>query len=358
MRHFDGGRGGTRMGAASEMMRLEIQKKGKMPAAQRYKRIVAKKLEENKKKAMGDAYKKPFSLSGKIMDVRKMSARTEQVLKEIAERKAKKLAKAEREMVIVQPRNFHNGRITAKGDIYDIEGNMVAKVNIKNGKMATMTGWSIGKYKAKSMWTNLAIQDAINKYSPYFINLRKMQLLQQQGVQAVNVHGAPSAQDVVNVYGPTTMLGMNNPYGYTPEEVQAFASYGTNPEGPRQNIGVTAWGARSDNVWGSYSDNAWGTSTDNVWGGNSTDVWGGVGAGNLWGNKGPRVWGTGNGTNYIKGITNFLAALFGLKNKRNREALRQMNALAAAQRNSARAARGAAATSSATTRTSGPARTR
>lgn len=346
------------MGAASEMMRFELQKKGKLPAAQRYKRIVAKKLEENKKKAMGDAYKAPSTLSSKITNLRKMSERTEQALKEIAARKAKKLAKQERQMVIVQPRNFHNGRITAKGEIYDIAGNIVAKVNIKKGTIASMTGWGIGKYRPKSMWTNVLIQEAINKYSPYFINLRRQQMLQQMQGQQFGVHGELPI-DTATVFGPGPQdprMAMNNPYGYTPEEQVAFTSYGADVAGPRQNIGVTAWGARSDNVHGTFADNAWGTSSDNVWGTNTTDVWGGVGAGNLWGNKGVRVWGTGNGVNYLKGITNFLAGLFGFTNKKNREALRQMNALAAAQRNSARAAASSGSTRSGAP--SAPTRTR
>lgn len=325
-RFFNGGRSDSgRIGAASEIMRFEIQKKGKLAPGDRYKRIMKKKLDESKKAALGTAYKKPFSLSGKITGLSKMSARTEQALKEIAERKARKEAKAERQMVIIQPRNYTNGTLNKKGDIYDVAGNLVAKVNAKNGKISTSSGWSVGKYKSKSMFTTMVIQGTIDKYSPYFINMRRMQMMQQQGMQPVNVHGVMDGSDIINVHGAmqNSQLGGGGLFGQMTDDSNPFSIENS---GPRQNIGVTAWGARSDNVWGTYADNAWGTSTDNVWGTNSTNVWGGVGGGNLWGSKGVKVWGTGNGTNYIKGITNAIAALFGFSNKKNRDTLRALNA--------------------------------
>jgi hypothetical protein len=280
-----------------------------------------------------------------------MSARAEQALKEIAMKKARKLAKEERKMVIVEARNFHNGHITKKGEVYDIAGNMVARVNIKNGSVVSNSGWGIGRYKPKSMMTNLMLQEAINKYSPYFINQRRLQMLQAQQ-QDFGVHGVMSP-DVINVHGamPASAL-TNNPYGAgafggTHEELELAARYGTDIQGPRQNVGVTAWGVMSNNVHGTFADTTWGATGDNVWGTYNTDVWGGAGAGSLWGNKGVRIWGTGSGTNYIKPITNFLkglfAGMFGITSRRNREALRQMNAIAQAQRNSAAAQAGRSA---------------
>jgi len=189
------------------------------------------------------------------------------------------------------------------------------------------------------MFTDLVITDTIDKFSPYYINLRKMQQMQMQGIDQFGVHGV-GMPDAINVHGQAPVnLNMNTPHGLSHEDADLAAKYGVDPAGPRQNIGITAWGARSDNVHGTYADNAWGTSTDNVWGTNSTDVWGGIGAGGLWGNKGVRMWGTGGGTNYIKPLTNFImglfAGIFGITNRKNREALRQMNALTNAYRNSA-----------------------
>lgn len=301
---------GGKRSAASELMRFEIQKKGKLPAADRYKRILKKKMEESRAKALSNV-STGFKLPGSLKDVRKISKRAEAALKEIAARKAAKEAKALRRMVIVEQRNFQNGRIEKNGKIYDIAGNLVGEVKLKNGKMQTMTGWGFGQYKAKNYLTNIAIQDAITKYSPYYINMRKMQAMQTM----------QDAPDVINVHGPKTTPASNF-YGYQGSDAgAAFSPYGEDSLGPRQNIGMTSWGARSDNVWGTFTDNAWGTSTDNVWGSNSTDIWGGIG-GNIFGGKYIQVWGTGNGKNYLKGLTGFFAALFGIKTKKSREAFR------------------------------------
>lgn len=322
VRFFSGSRETRKRGPAAEQMIFELQKGGKLPAADRYKRLLQKKLQENREK-LGAPEKKGFKLSNKIYNPKKVSQRAERALKEIAMKKAAKLAKAERHMVIVTPRNFSNGSINKKGQIFDIAGNVVASVNLKNGKMATNLGGSIGKYKPKSYMTEVNIQNAINLHSPYFMQQRRLQQLQQmqQAGMAMTVHGPMETTDSINLYG------------YANNSDKTATSYdtafGSNVAGPRQNIGVTAWGAMSDNVWGTYADNIWGQSADNVWGTNSTDVWGGIGVGGLWGVKGPKIWGTGNGKNYIKGITNFLAALFGIKNK---DTMQKLNAFRSAQR--------------------------
>jgi len=335
-RYFGGNRTGVRSQAASELMRFEIMKKGKLPPAERYKRIMKKKLEENKEKALGAAYKKPFSLSDKI-DIKKLSPRAEQAMKEIAMKKARKLAKAERQMVIIEARNFQNGSINKKGEIFDIAGNMIGKVNTKNGVIATNNGWGIGKYKPKSMMTNMAITEAINKHSPYYINLRRQQMLQAQGQMEFGVHGVASG-DVINVHGPVagsyagTVHGpAQTATGVTTEYQSAF---GSDLVGTRQNVGVTAWGVRSDNVLGTFADNVWGATGDNAWGGYSSDVWGGTGGQGLWGTSMIKIWGTGNGVNYLKPITNAIRGLFGMvfgfASRKNRDALRQLNRAASA----------------------------
>jgi hypothetical protein len=334
-RFFNGGRDASRMGAASEIMRLEIMKKGKLPAADRYKHILQKKLSADKDKAMGGRVKVGFSLPGSLPEARKMSKLAEQKIKEIAQRKAAKEAKRIRKMVLITPRTYQNGKLDKKGKIIDIAGNVVGQVNAKNGKMATMHGWSLGKYKPKSYLTDVTIQNAINLHSPYFVNLRKQQLLQQQGVTQYGVFGPPmGGTEVINVYSPAQNSFDNN--------------YGSDLSPARQNVSATAWGARSDNVWGSFADNTWGTFADNVWGGNSSDVWGGVGAGNLWGQKGPSVWGTGSGRNYIAKFTNSIAAFFGLSTKQNRQRLQSLNRAASSRSASSGGARTAAAPSAPT----------
>lgn len=295
IRFFSGGRDpGASKSIASQIMRIEIEKKGKMPSADRFKLILKQKMAENRKK-----------LSTQNQKV--MSKRADEALKQIAQKKAAKEAKALRKMVIVTPRVYPNGRLTQKGKIFDVAGNIVAEVNVKNGKIATTLGWSLGKYKPKSTQTHALIQEAINKYSPYYIQQRKLEALKAAGIDPIT--GQPVAQhSVINVQGGT----VHN---------TGFTSYGEAAGGPRQNVGVTSWGAMSDNVWGTFADNAWGRSMDNVWGTTSTDVWGGIG-GNPFGGKGVQIWGTGNGKNYLKRVTNFISALLGIKNKKTVEAFK------------------------------------
>lgn len=308
IRFFNSGRDLSKRGPAAEQMRFEMEKKGKLPSTERYKRIMQKKLEEHRQKAMMGKGNSPFSLPGSMKHERVLSKRAEQTLKEISARKARKEAQAMRKMVVIQPRTYHNGQVTRKGQIYDVAGNVVGEINSKNGKMTTYTGMPLGRYKPKSLMTDLTIQEGINKYSPYFIKMRQMQMLQHQGVDSVNVHGS-MLPDVINVWGNASHEGQDG-------QSRGFAM-------ARQNVGMTAWGAMSDNVLGTFTDNTWGTMADNVWGGTNNNIWGGIGdSGSLWSWRGFHVWGTGSGRNYLKSVTSFITAFFGLSNKSNKDRLR------------------------------------
>jgi hypothetical protein len=296
VRYFGGGRDSRKRSAAAELMRLEIDKKGKLQPGERYKILLKKKLAAAREQAML-----------KQAGGRNMSKKAEQAIKEIAAKKAAKEAKALRRMVIVQPKIYHNGKINAKGKVTDIEGNIVAQVNLKNGKMATAGGWSLGKYKPASMRTHQALMEAIDKYSPYYIKQRQMQMAQQ----AALLNGGHD--EVINLYGANTPNTQQAP--------QALNLFGEAASGPRQNIGVTAWGAMADNPWGTFADNAWGTTSDNVWGTASTNVWGGIG-GNAFGGKGIQFFGTGNGTNYLKSLTSIIKAYFGFSSKSGKDAFK------------------------------------
>lgn len=322
IRFFSGGRDSGQRSIASEILKLEVQKRGKLPASERFKLIMQRKMAESQKKL---DEKNAAKNKGK----RQMSKKAENALKEIAARKAAKESKRVRQMVVVEKKIYHNGRITAKGAVYDIAGNKVAQVSTKNGKMQTMLGTALGQYKPKSQFVNGVLVDAINKYSPYYINLRKMQAMQAAGLDPVT--GQPVNQNTINVHGNSNaaMHGGNyQPMGsmyfhnepppsnhFLPAENEPFSTYGTTSGGPRQAVGGTAWGARSDNVWGTFTDNIWGTSADTVWGTNTSDVWGGVG-GNPWGHgKSVQFWGTGNGVNYLKSVTNLIRKFFGRPHK-------------------------------------------
>jgi hypothetical protein len=201
-----------------------------------------------------------------------------------------------------------------KGKIYDIQGNIVGQVNTKNGKMATMHGWHIGKYKPKSQMTNLLIEEAITKHSPYELQRRKLLLLQQQQLAEQLALAELQQKQSISLFG---IDAMSDSYR---------SQYGEDMRPARANIGVTAWGARADNVHGVFADNAWGTMADNVWGGVSSDVWGSVDGSSLWGVKGPKMFGTGNGRNYLKSFTNLLAGLFGFGTKKNQARLQAFRA--------------------------------
>ncbi|MDX2073457.1 MAG: hypothetical protein SFX19_03720 [Alphaproteobacteria bacterium] len=331
IRHFSGSRESSKHSVAKEILQLEMQKKGKLPAELRYKIIFKRKQEEAKEKALKAMNQDGFSASGKMVSQRKMSERAEHALKEMAMKKAAKEQKKLRKMVIVQPQHFSNGHIDKKGQIFDIAGNMVGKVNTKNGAMSLNSGWSIGKYKPKSYMTKLLIEQAINKHSPYFI---KQRLMQAQQASLSNVHGMFTDPNVVNVQGVSAQAAMHGGgiYGGA-----AHGDYGVHgydehlhQSGFPQNFNVTAWGAVSNNAWGTFSNNVHGTLADNVHGTMNTDVWGGAGSSGMWGQRGVRMLGTGSGANHLTGITKWILGLFGYQSKAAREALRQSRALRAA----------------------------
>jgi hypothetical protein len=336
IRHFTGSREFGKKSIAKEILQIEMQKKGKLPAQMRYKMIFKRREEEAKEKA-AKAYASANDMgkAGRLVSQRRISGRAEQALKEVAMKKAAKEQKKMRKMVIVQPQNFSNGHIDKKGQIFDIAGNMVGRVNTKNGAMSLTSGWSIGKYKPKSYMTKLLIEQAINKHSPYFVKLRLMQA--QQQALGGGVHGGFSDPNVLNVHGMSAQAAMlgGGMYGNLGQD---HGIHGRDENGHHtggSNGALTAWGAVSGNAWGTFSNNVHGTTMDNVHGTTNADVWGGVGGNSMWGVKGVRLYGTGSGENHLTGITKFILGLFGYQSRAAREALRQNQALRAAGANSA-----------------------
>ncbi len=332
IRHFSGSRGAAKPSVAKEILKIEIQKKGKLPAQMRYKMIFKRRQEEMKEKAVKESTQANLNSASSMVSRRKMSSKAEQALKEVAMKKAAKEAKALRQMVVIQPRNFYNGSLNKKGFIYDIAGNVIGKVNSKNGAMTTNMGWAIGKYKPKSYMTRLLIEQAIDKHSPYFI--RQRLLLAQQQALAGGVHGAPFDPNVMNVHGisaQASMLG-GGAYGHH-EHNDNYGVHGRddiNSPNLGSNAAFTAWGGVSNNVWGGMSGNVHGTMADNVFGTANADVWGAVGGGGMWGVKSVRLYGTGSGENHLTGITKWILGIFGYQSKAAREAVRQSRALRAA----------------------------
>jgi hypothetical protein len=85
--------------------------------------------------------------------------------------------------VVVIARRFVNGKIDSKGNITDITGNPVGKVNRKDGSITSINGHYFGKYRSKSFSVDSIIVDMINKHSPYLLEQRRLQLLQKQALE-------------------------------------------------------------------------------------------------------------------------------------------------------------------------------
>jgi hypothetical protein len=163
---FNGGRS-PKGGAASQMKKLELQKGGKLPltSAEKYQQMMRGKVEEARAKSMGKS-KGAFGLPGAKSSGKSMSPRAEAALKMMAEAKAAKENKKIAKMVAIVPKNYGGlGRLDSKGRIFDNGGNIVMKIS-RNGKIATSSGWNIGKYKPKNMSVDNMIMDALKKHSP------------------------------------------------------------------------------------------------------------------------------------------------------------------------------------------------
>lgn len=297
---------------------LERKIKGRLPPDERMKLMLKMRMDKHNQERK------------RVTSTRVLSARAQEAVDQMEKKKKAKERKILEQMVVVKAQNFTNGRIGKDGKVYDIMGNLIASVNKKNGRISTGGGMGLGRYKAKSYMTSVTLMNAINQYSPYFIQQRKIQAMIAAGIDPQT--GRPLNEAVIDVHGQSythsgggaaaAMLGA----GYAAqrpqaEEVGYHNGFGESAAGPRQNVGATAWGAMSDNVHGTFSDNVWGTSADNVWGMSSSDVWGGVGGSPFGqGGKQVQIWGTGNGHNYLKGISTFLRKLFGIPNKKTVQA--------------------------------------
>ncbi len=305
-------------GAASKMKKLEMQKGGKLPitSSQRYQMMMDAKMEEARKENSGKS-KSVFTPPGAKKSTRALSERAEQALKEIAQRKAAKKEKELRRMVPIVPTHYQEGRLDAKGRIWDIANNQTLKINPKTGKITTMMGWSIGKYKPKSLMNKMMISEAIKKHSPYYIKLRQMQMLQEQErLREMQIAHAAGDSNAMGLAGQAMLAQLyggidpNNPDAANhPHNLDMYQRFGAT---------ANAWGVMSGNVHGTFAENVHGGFADNVWGTASSNVWGGIGGG--WGaQRGMRIWNTGSveQKNYLKPLIAFFTSFFNLKGTHN-----------------------------------------
>lgn len=318
-------------GEAYKMKRLEIMKGGKLPMTntERYKHILKKKVQEYNEKSQMNP-RAGFILPGAKFDPKagpQMSKRAQEAIKQMSQRKAAKEAKMMRRMVPIVPRNYGSyGRLDSKGNVFDEVNNLVLKVDGKKGKVFTMSGWTVGKYRPKGALHEMMMKDAILKNSPYHIKLRQLELQRQ-----VEQMYAAGRGELNGPYAPVTLADLNviNVQGHASGD-EGHAHY--NGMQVRGNLGVGAWGVMSSNVHGTFAENVHGGFADNVWGRASSNIWGGIGdPGNFWSKPGRNIWTSGRGTgqkNYIGMGFSMIAAFFGFGNKKANARARAMMAKA------------------------------
>lgn len=218
---------GGKVPIATRIIRDTLRQGGKIDE-EVFKKIVRARLSEKMANSSAGYGNQPtmFASSKKVKRSEKAQKALD-MMKAVNEEKAKR---KERQEVVVIARRYPNGKIDAKGNIYDLAGNPVARVNRKDGSMTTVSGQYFGKYRSKSFSVDSIIIDMINKHSPYFINQRMALLKQRQ------------AED----------------------------------EAARQNMFSFTSGSSDDSrqvfdVWGNDKGSA---SLGDVWGNRKTDVWG------------------------------------------------------------------------------------
>lgn len=230
VRYFSGTRDKGESASASHIMRDQIRKGGKV-TPELYKKMVQEKLKQAKLKASTREHN--YSMYGKMLQKASRSKSAQKTLKLVAALELQKEIKKMRKEVVIEVRRYINGKIDAKGHIRDNMGNIVAKVNLKNGAITTMWGQYIGIYKPKSFLVKTKIEETINKNSPFLINQRAALLKQQQ-----QQNTAPT----LNVWSNTATDIWGRP------------------------IGTDGWGRPQTDAWGRTQTDAWGNAQVDMWG--------------------------------------------------------------------------------------------
>ncbi len=235
-RSFTGSRdGSTSTSNVSLRIVRETLSKGGRINEDTFKKIVkAKLMEARMNMANKPAVKNSMFGSGGTVKRSEKAQKAVDMMNQA--RRAKELRRANKEVVILA-RRFTNGKIDQKGRIYDVAGNIVAKVNIKNGAISDINGQHIGIYKAKSQAVVNSIQDAINRVSPYFANQRAA-ILQQRKFEAESAENSGAQLDV---------------WSRTPTD---------------------AWGRVATDIWGRPKSDIWGRTQRDMWGNQQVDAWG------------------------------------------------------------------------------------
>lgn len=295
-----------KIGSASSMKRLEIQKGGKLAfsSSERYRQSMKAKT-KGKSQLNGGIMRNMPTLQG--VANRKMSKTAQQALDMIEKKKQLQEEKRLRQMVAIHPRVYPNaGRVDTKGRGFDIVDGQVLKIDPKTGKMKTSSGWYIGKYKPKSFMTHQRIHDALIKFSPHqqrLLALKRAEELAKMYEQMGTVNGAPDTS--------AGTQGFSTPHYDAQGNLVIDHNHPYLPLNYRAGAGMSAHGAVSNNVHGTFSENVWGGMVDNVWGSTYSDVWGNVSGNSIWGDTsrgsgwGSALWGKNSWGRSLWGKGNF-----------------------------------------------------
>lgn len=239
-RNFTGARSSGGSQAAFKIIRKTISKGGRINEGT-FKKIVDAKLSEARAN-IGTKIKERPSMFGKIGQNKRRSRKAEETLEMVNRMREEKAVRKANKEVVIEVRRFINGKIDDKGRIKDITGNVVAKVNLKNGAMSDITGQYIGLYQPKSQSVVNKIEATISRLSPYYIAQRAAEQKQKEAMQVL-------------------LNGGNND----------------------NNLDV--WSRTPTDIWGrSLNTDVWGRPKTDIWGRTQTDMWGNQQL-DMWGNQ-------------------------------------------------------------------------
>ncbi len=169
------GKGGS---VATRIIRETLRQGGKIDEDV-FRKIVRAKLSEKMANSSMANQPNMFSSGNKVKRSEK-AQKSIDMMKAVNEEKQKR---KERKEVIVIARRYINGKIDSKGNITDLTGNPVGKVNRKDGSITAANGHYFGKYRSKSGSVDSIIINMIDKHSPYLNEQRRLQILQKQAAE-------------------------------------------------------------------------------------------------------------------------------------------------------------------------------
>lgn len=235
-RNFTGARSGGGSQVAFKIIRKTISKGGRINEGT-FRKIVDAKLSEARAN-IGTKVKDRPSMFGKLQSKRR-SKKAEETLEMVNRMREEKAVRKANKEVVIEVRRFINGKIDEKGRIKDITGNVVAKVNLKNGAMSDIMGQYIGLYQPKSQTVVNKIEATINRLSPYLIAQRAAAQKQKEAFEILARGG--NSNDL-------------NVWSRTPTDIWG------------RSVNTDVWGRPKTDIWGRTQTDMWGNQQLDMWG--------------------------------------------------------------------------------------------